>query len=180
MTQNDNGAIDRLAASVDRFNAITAQVSNLSMWLLTVVVLYDVVIRFAGLSTLWASEVSVYLMLAVAFLGAGPTHSVDGHFRVTIVRRFFGPRIRRYLDFASLLLALVFVVLFTIGAFGTVMFSHSLDLSTSTILQIPLWGLQGIMLAGAVLLLVAIARDLLMFMAGANPLENSSGGAEVI
>lgn len=180
MTRNDNGAIQRLAASVDRFNAITAQVGNLSMWLLTMVVLYDVIIRFSGLSTLWASEVSVYLMLAVAFLGAGPTHSVDGHFRVTVIKALFGSKVRRCLDFISLLLALAFVALFTFGALETVLFSLSLDLSTSTILQVPLWILQGIMLAGAVLLLVAIARDLFVYCTGINPLENSSGGGDVI
>lgn len=180
MSRNDNGRIERIAAYIDRFNAAAAHVSNLSLWLLTVVVLYDVVIRFAGLSTLWASEVSVYLMLAVAFLGGGPTHSVDGHFRVTLISQMFSPKVRYYLDLISLTVAFIFVVLFSVGATRSVLFSHSLDLSTSTILQVPLWLLQGIMMVGAFLLIVAIGRDLIVFMTGKNPLEHSAGGKEVI
>lgn len=180
MTRNAQLLIRRTASIIDRFNAATAHFSNLSLWLLTAAVLYDVAIRFYGMSTLWASELSVYLMLAVAFLGAGATHSVDGHFRVTLIRNLCAPPVRYYFDLTSLIVSLVFVVAFGYGSLGLLLFSWSLDLRTSTLLHVPMWLLHSILFLGSLFLMISIVRDLLFFVMGENPLEASEGGQEAI
>ncbi len=167
--------------ALNRLERLGGLISTLVIWLLAVTVTYDVVLRFFGIPTLWAAEVSIYLMIAMAFIGAGSTQGVDGHFRVTFIRDMCSPRVRAGLDVLSLLLSLAFAVLFTAGVWRLTSFSWMLDLRTSTILEIPLWILQGLMLLGGVLLALAISRDLILVLVHGSAVRDAKSGAgEVI
>src|SRR3546814_11879352 len=89
--------------------------------------------RMAQLPTLWATEVSIYLMIAMAFLGAGATQGVDGHFRVSFVRDLCPPKVRLALDVFALIISLLFTLGFTYGAWRLAAFSWGMDLKTPTI-----------------------------------------------
>lgn len=166
---------------LDRLGRIGGVLTTLTIWLLAITVTYDVALRTFGVPTLWAAEVSIYLMIAMAFLGAGATQNVDGHFRVTFVRDLCPPKLRTCLDVVALLLATAFAVLFTIGAWKVTSFSWMLDFKTSTLLEIPLWILQGLMVIGGVLLTLATLRDLLLVAVHGSAARDSKAGAgEVI
>jgi C4-dicarboxylate transporter, DctQ subunit len=161
--------------ALDKLNGLGAVASTLVIWLLAMTVSYDVVLRAAGVPTLWASEVSIYLMIALAFLGAGTTYSVNGHFRMLAVRNLCGPKARGWLDLFSLLVTMAFAVGFTYGAWQLIEFSLMLDLKSSTILEVPMWVLQALLVLGGVLLVLATLRDLLVFMVtGPNALDHAS------
>ncbi|TDR90364.1 TRAP transporter small permease subunit [Enterovirga rhinocerotis] len=166
--------------TVDALGWLGGQFANLGIWLLTAFVTYDVALRTLAEPTLWAGEVSVYLMLAIAFLGAGATQAVDGHFRVTFVRDMFPPRGRAVLDVISLLLALVFALIFTWGAYTLLSFSWMLDLRTSTILQVPLWIMQACMFVGGILLSLATLRDLIRVAREGSVVADEAEGIDVI
>ncbi len=174
-------ALGAVVTALDRLGRIGGMLATVMIWLLAITVTYDIALRSLGIPTLWAAEVSIYLMVAMAFLGAGATQSVDGHFRVTFVRDLCPPKVRTCLDILSLLVALVFAVLFTIGAWGLVSFSWMLNFKTSTLLEIPLWFLQGLMVVGGFLLALATLRDLLLvLMHGSSIRDSKSGASEVI
>lgn len=165
---------------VDGLGTLGGHFSNLGIWLLAMMVTYDVVLRTIGEPTLWAAEVSVYVMLAIAFLGAGSTQAVDGHFRVTFIRDMFPPAGRTVLDVLSLIFALGFALMFTWGAWTLVSFSWLLDFRTSTILQVPLWIMQGFMLIGGVLLSLATLRDLIRVVQYGSVVADEAEGIDVI
>jgi TRAP-type C4-dicarboxylate transport system permease small subunit len=120
-------------------------------------------------------------MIAMAFLGAGATQTAGGHFRVTFVRDLCPPKVRTCLDVFSLLVATVFAVLFTYGAWQVTSFSWMLDFKTSTLLEIPMWILQSLMLIGGVLLALATFRDLLLVIVhGSAAIDAKAGAGEVI
>jgi TRAP-type C4-dicarboxylate transport system permease small subunit len=168
------------AATAGLINRAGGHLATVSLWILTAVVFMDVVLRTLGSPSLWASEVSVYLMLAVAFLGAGATQAVDGHFRVTFLRDLFGPSVRRGLDAIAFAISAAFAVLFTIGAWKLASFSWMLDFRSPTILQVPLWLLQGLMVLGGVLLTLATLRDLFIVLLYGSHARDPRSGGEVI
>lgn len=170
----------RIAAAAGLINQAGGHLATLSLWILTAIVFMDVVLRALGSPSLWASEVSVYLMLAVAFLGAGATQAVDGHFRVTFLRDLFGPGVRRGLDALAFGISTVFAVLFTIGSWKLASFSWMLDFRSPTMLQIPLWLLQGLMALGGVLLTLATLRDFLLVLLYGSQARDPRSGGEVI
>ena len=129
-------------------------------------VLWDVLWRSLGAPTIWGAEVSVYLMLALAFLGIGHTWAEDGHFRVTLLVGRFGRRGQLACDLLGTLLALVFTLLLAIGAYRLSAFSFQLGFTTPTVLKLPVGLLQGVVFIGAVSLLIALVQDLIRILRG--------------
>lgn len=170
-----------LVKAVDHVGTVGAYVSTLGMWLLAAVVTVDVGMRLLGIPNLWAAETSVYLMLAIAFLGAGATETADGHFRVTFVRDRFGALGRRIFDALALGVATLVAGAFTWGAWNLASFSWMLEFRTPTVLQVPLWLLQGLMVVGgAFLTLASLANMLRALVPGGVDRDLTAGTGEVI
>ncbi|MFG1396182.1 TRAP transporter small permease [Roseixanthobacter pseudopolyaromaticivorans] len=177
---NRTAAPGAVGWALDRLGDLGGYLSTLIVWLLAITVTYDVVLRTLGVPNLWASEISIYLMIAMAFVGIGATQQVDGHFRVTFVRDLCPPAVRKVLDIFALLVSLGFALAFTWGAWQLVSFSWMLNFTTSTILHVPMWFLQGFLLLGGVLLVLAVLRDLLMVLTLGAAFRDQSGSGEVI
>lgn len=148
--------------------------STFVIWALAAVMVFDVTVRGLGVTQLWASEVSIYLMLALAFLGAGATLSADGHFRVTFIRDLCPEPVRFVMDIFAVLLTLAVSVGLSYGAWKVVSFSVMLNLTTSTLLRVPLYLLYGIILVGCIMLCIASLREVVMvFHLGAKHRDDS-------
>lgn len=171
------GAAER---TLERLGTATGVIATAIIWLLAITVTYDVLLRALGIPTLWAAEVSIYLMIAMAFLGAGSTQSVDGHFRVTFLRDLSPAPVRLAMDIFALTLSFAFALAFTYGAFKAASFSWMLDFKTSTILQVPMWFLQSLMVAGGILLSLATLRDLIMVFFHGPAYRDRAGSSEVV
>lgn len=167
-------------AALDHLGAAGSAIATAIIWLLAITVTYDVILRALHIPTLWAAEVSIYMMIAMTFLGAGATQMVDGHFRVTFLRDLCPAPVRLAMDFFALILSFLFAVAFTYGAWRVASFSWMLDFKTSTILQLPMWVLQGLMVVGGVLLSLATLRDLIMVYFHGAAHRDRSGSNEVV
>lgn len=161
-----DSAAARLARLIRAANRAAFHVAHAALWLLSGVVLYDVGVRSLGSPTVWGSEVSVYLMLAIAFLGAGHTWTQGGHFRVTVLVDTVSPKACRALDFVCTAVALAFTIAFTIGAWRLAAFSFTLKFTTPTVLRVPIWLLQGLIVLGGVFLALALFEELLRIARG--------------
>ena len=170
----------RMVSLIDALTTAGGMIATIVMWLLAATVTYDVVLRSMGAPTLWASEVSIYLMLAVAFLGVGATQSVDGHFRMTIVRDMCPRPVRAIFDLFNLVVCMGFAIGFTYGAWKLISFSLMLNLNTPTIMQVPMWSLQILLLIGGVLLILANLRDTIRFFVHGAAARDAKSSNEVI
>lgn len=177
---HDESPQQKIVVLIDTLGTAGGLIATIVMWLLAATVTYDVILRSMGAPTLWASEVSIYLMLAVAFLGVGATQKVDGHFRMTLVRDLCPRPVRAAFDLFNLVVCLGFAVGFTYGAWKLISFSLMLNLSTPTILQVPMWILQVLLLLGGVLLILANLRDTLRFLAEGASARDAKSSNEVI
>lgn len=172
--------LDAVVRVLDALGRLGGHLTTAVIWLLAITVTYDVILRSLGIPTLWASEVSIYLMIAMAFLGVGATQGIDGHFRVTFVRDLCPPAVRTALDIFALTVSVLFAAGFTYGAWKLSAFSWMLNFKTSTILHVPMWLLQGLMVVGGVLLLLATLRDLILVLLKGHVVRDNSSAGEVI
>ena len=169
-----------LLRTLDRVGDLGELIATVATWLLAFTVTYDVVLRTLGEPTLWAAEVSIYLMVAAAFLGAGATQKVGGHFRVTFLRDLLPSGGRAALDLISAASTLLFALLLTAGAWKLVSFSWMLNFQTSTLLQVPLWILQGLIVAGGILLTLEALAEVLRILREGAAVRDQAGRSEVI
>ena len=73
-------------SAVDWLSRATGVVSAALLLAMLLIISYDVFLRYGFNSpTVWATEISTYVLVALAFLGTGYTQKEDGHIRVEIL-----------------------------------------------------------------------------------------------
>jgi TRAP-type C4-dicarboxylate transport system permease small subunit len=123
--------------------------------LIAAVVVYDVTARAAGHPTLWALEVSGYLMVAASVLAAGEVMQKGGHFEVRLFLDMLPQSLRSAIDRLVAIVTAVFAVCITAGCVQLVLQTHALGFRSPTLLQVPLVVPQSVLLLGLALLSVA-------------------------
>ena len=139
-----------------RLNALGGYVAGALLWVLAFIVFLDVLLRAFSSPFLWVNEVSVYLLVAIVFLGAGYTYDRDGHFAITFIADRL-PRVPRLvLELAIVLLSLAFALLLTWGGIELVRFARSLSMASPTLLHTPLWIPYSAVIAGGASLSISL------------------------
>ena len=123
---------------------------------LCVVVLYEIAARYLfDAPTIWAQEISVYLLLACAFFGFAPTMHAGEHIRIDLLVKRFGTRVRSALELLTCLAIAAFAAIAAWGGYETVLQSLRFGRRSLTLLAIPVWIPQLVLPAGMLLLLAA-------------------------
>lgn len=144
-----------LIALADGVVRLGALVGGVAMWLITAIVAFDVVARFFGSPTLWALEICTYLMIAIALTGAGDALKHDAHFAVTLLVDAMRPLRRAVVEIATSIIALAFYFILAYGGVLLVAQAMKYDMKSPTLLKIPLIYPTGLVVAGAVTLVLA-------------------------
>lgn len=122
-----------------RVNAAGGYLAAALLWALAFIIFIDVLLRVIGTPILWSNEVSVYVLIAVVYLGAGYTYDQDGHFSISLLVEKLARRPRLVTELAVVVLSLAFALLFTWGGIELVRFARSLSLASPTLLHVPLY-----------------------------------------
>lgn len=100
-------------------------------------------------------------MVLIVFGALAFTQEKRSHIRVEILYGLFGPRVQSFLDFVTHLVALVFFCLLAWYSFGELAYSWQIDESTMGTIRFPLYPARMLLSAGAVLLVVQLALDVI-------------------
>jgi TRAP-type mannitol/chloroaromatic compound transport system permease small subunit len=106
-----------------------------------------------------ALEFTESTMVLIVFGALAFTQEKRGHIRVEILYGFFGPRMQSFMDLLTHLVALVFFCLLAWYSFGELSYSLEIDESTMGTIRFPLYPARMLLSAGAVLLVVQLALD---------------------
>ncbi|MFH1481362.1 MAG: TRAP transporter small permease [Pseudomonadota bacterium] len=153
MTENAGSLkwVDRLLAIIRRVSYVLGLICGGFAFLMTLIIVYDVFMRlFFNAPTIWADEISCYMLIGIAFIGAAYTHTLEGHIRVeTLVDRFTSKN-RKRLDFATDILSFVFLIIYAWYAIDLVRDSYVNNRITQTLLRTRVYMPQILMALGLV------------------------------
>lgn len=125
---------------IEKISLIFGYISGGFVFLMMVIISYDVLMRhFFDNPTIWADEVSCYLLVGITFLGAAYTLIMDAHVRVETFTDMLGPKAQRYLEFITDILSLAFLIIFTRQAYWLVKDSLVSTQISATLLRTPLY-----------------------------------------
>jgi len=104
------GKLDKTLGFIDSLSEWTGKAVSFLLFLLTVIVGYEVVSRYVFQSpTIWVHEMSAMLFGTFIIIGGAYTAYRGGHVNMDLVYRAFSPRVRALLDMVTFLVALVFL-----------------------------------------------------------------------
>jgi len=127
---------------------------------LAIPVSYDAVSRSLKAPSIWVFDVSLYLLIAAAFLGNALALRSGAHFRMVFLFKLF-PAWRRFGDRLAFGATALFAAATLWLTIRYVQESWDYDLHSGTILNAPLWLPQLAMPLGALALLLEACRILL-------------------
>ncbi len=128
-----------------------------------------------GLSIPSYADFTGFFLAAASFFALAFTLREGGHIRVTLFIQNTSPRLRRVLEFWCIGLAAAVSIYFTWYMGLLVRDSFNFNDLSSGMIAVPLWIPQAGMLAGLVVLSIALADDFFSLWRGADPSYHNKG-----
>ena len=132
--------------------------------------------RLLGFAAHSFDEFAGWCMAASSFLGLAYTLRANEHIRMTLVLHHARGRSRRALELASLAAAVLLTGFFCWYALDMAWFSFATGDVSQGLVPVALWIPQSAMAAGLVVLLIALADDLVVALAGGTPAYDRAAG----
>lgn len=130
-------------------SAICEGICGISLLLIAIFTLYEIISRYVFDSpTLWAQDVSVYLMIWCAFLGLLPTDRADQHIRIDVWYKRLPARSRLTLERVTYLLIAAFAAIATWKGAEIAEQSWRLGRRSLSLFSVPMWIPQAALVVG--------------------------------
>jgi TRAP-type transport system small permease protein len=137
---NKMGSVNWFLSLIERISQFFGYISGGFTLFMMFSIGYDVFMRHIfDAATIWADEVSGYLLVGITFLGAAYTLTVEGHIRVEAFMIRLPIKTRQSLEFLTDSLSLAFLVVFTWQACRLAKDSYVTVTLAPTLLRTPLY-----------------------------------------
>jgi TRAP-type C4-dicarboxylate transport system permease small subunit len=111
---NKIGSVNWFLSLIEKVSQFLGYISGGLVLFMMFSIGYDVIMRHIfHAATIWADEISGYLLVGIAFLGAAYTLTVEGHIRVQALTERLQIKTRQRLEFLTDLLSAGFLAVFT-------------------------------------------------------------------
>lgn len=139
-----------------------AYVAGILILLTTVMTFYEVVSRsFFDAPTTWATELSIYAIIGSCFLGSAYAVRTYSHITVDILINNVNDKMKTIFAYLTNTLGLVFSVIFTIYSYLHVVKTFNLQVTSASLLRIPMYIPESLLVIGGVLLCIAFVLQII-------------------
>jgi TRAP-type C4-dicarboxylate transport system permease small subunit len=158
-------AAARLADLCDWVDRIAMGVAAAGLVVMVSAVVLEVVIRLTfARSMLFADEIASYMLAVMSFLALGNTLRGGGHLTVGLLTERLGPKTRKWLNVAIVLLALVCMYYFTSWLLRLFIESYTSGERSQSEIQAPLWIPQSALVMGTGVLVLSLISRLIRLL----------------
>ena len=136
----ERGSMKRMLYIIDKISLGFAYLSGALVLIMMISIGYDVVMRHIfNKPTIWADELSCYLLVGISFLGAAYALNTDGHVHIEAVVRKLPPKTSNVLELITDILSVIFLIIFTWQAYRLVINSYVYVRIAPTLMRTPLY-----------------------------------------
>lgn len=125
--------------------------------------------RAIGLTIPSYADFTGFFLAAASFLALAYTLRLGGHIRVTLVISLLGTKTRHIFEIWCLMLASAVTLYFTWYTFSLARESYMYNDLSPGMVAVPIWLPQSAMLAGLIILSIALLDELLLALLGNTP-----------
>ncbi|MCP4021525.1 MAG: TRAP transporter small permease [Desulfobacteraceae bacterium] len=136
-------------------------IASFCLLFIALAISYEALMRYVfGAPTIWVKEVSVYLCIAIGFLGAAWALKTESHFSITIVVDLLKPQKQRILKIITHTMGILYSCVFIYKGVTMVIFSYQIEDISSGLLEVPLWIPEILLPCGGLLLALQFFKKL--------------------
>ena len=157
----------RIVRNVGSFaGTVSGTLAGIGVALIFFVTVAEIITRkILGQSLLWSTEVQLFTIASVSFVGIAYTLREEGHVRMTLIYSHMSPEKQRVMDFIVTLFALLWTAFFFYASYLRMSRALVNNESTAGIIDIPFWMGMLWMVVGALLLGLVLLSRLIKVMA---------------
>lgn len=159
----------RVRIALDFAYRLCGVLAAVALAMIAVLILAQIVGRFFGVLVPGVNEAAAFLLAATTFLALAYSFRAGSHIRVSVVLHHLPPRLRRLADLLSVAVATALIGYFAWYTWLLVQDSIRFKEVSDGLLAIPLAIPQGAMLAGLVMLTVALVEEFFNILFGGTP-----------
>lgn len=138
---------------------------TIAIFVATLIIFFNVILRNFGASTSWAEELVRYLFILITFIGSSVCVRKGAHLGVDVLPEMLPERYRKWLMIFVNVIALGFVCILTWLSVLIVEFSFSTG-QVSPALQLPIFLIYSVILTGSVLMVVRYVQAIYLLYRG--------------
>lgn len=154
-------------------NVVSGHLPAWTVFVLMVMVLAEVITRYVMQAPLSiADELGGFMLVGITFLGLAYTWKERGHVSVEIVTNILPPRVKQWVRFITLIMALLFCYPLIAGCYELLQDSLLFGSRSGSWMRTPLVYPQSLLLAGSVLLFLQLLAEVIKAVYA---LKNSPG-----
>ena len=154
---------------LDRLYYAAGAIGAVFLLIVGVLMIGQSVLREFGVRTGAVNDLVAWSCAAASFFAMAHAFKHGDFVRVTLLLDNVGPRLRRTLEIASLVVGTVSVAYLTWSAWRFTYESFVFDELAQGLLPVPMWIPQSSFALGSLLLLVAVVDELVLVLRGARP-----------
>ena len=140
---------------IDRISNVIADCFSFLIFIMIFLVSFEVVMRYVFKQpTIWSSEVTQYLFLAIIAFGGCYAMRTNAHVNVDIIQNKFSPRVRAIINLCTYLIIFLFLCFVIWISWKAAMRSFKWGETSSSLFNPPVWPLKFLIPIGAFLLLL--------------------------
>lgn len=159
----------RFRIALDLVYRFCGVLAAIALATIAVLILAQIVGRFFGVLVPGVNEAAAFLLAATTFLALAYSFRAGSHIRVSVVLHHLPPRLRRFADLLSVAVAAALIGYFAWYTWQLVIDSIRFNEVSDGLLAIPLAIPQGAMLAGLVMLAIALVEEFFNILFGGAP-----------
>lgn len=155
----------RVADACDRIDQFSAYLAAVGLTVMSGIVVIEVVLRFFfTVSTLVADEIAAYMLATVSFCALGYALRTEGHIRIELLYALIPAPIRKWVELAFVVVAIVATTIFASWLYRMVAQSYVLKVDSQSQIQTPLWIPQSVLVYGTIVLVLALVSRLVRIL----------------
>ena len=147
---------------LDLLIKLGAYIGGIFILLTTIMIFFEVISRaIFGLPTSWTTELSIYAIIGSCFLGSAYAVRTYAHITVDLIINNVGDFWKTVLAYISNSLGLIFSIIFTVYGFLHVASTYYLEVTSASLLRVPMFLPDLLLPLGGMLLVIAFILQLI-------------------
>lgn len=125
---------------IDSTSNMGGVLAAICLMILSAIIVLEVVMRYLfNAPTSWVGEISIYLCMAIGFLGLAYGLKTDSHFSITNITDRLTPKNRTRLKVCTDFVGFLYSTTFVYKGIEMAKFAHDMEDVSSGMLAVPLW-----------------------------------------
>jgi TRAP-type C4-dicarboxylate transport system permease small subunit len=163
---------------LDRFYDACAALAGVALAMIAVLILWQAIARWIGVSAQGLSEWAGYMMAAASFLAFAHTFRRGGHIRVMLMLQHLRPDARRRAEIVAHAIGVALTAFLAFYAVRFVIVSYRFEEMSEGSDAMPLWIPRMAMALGSVALFLAVTQSFVEILRGGEIRDDAAANTE--